>query len=280
MQVIEVCGVQVEGQSKSERNLVVRSNVIHGEAMESKHGHMKQAPLMPLYELKSTEHVCSLCFWGWSYGCDPRRRGSPIKIQFFYVTFLPTTLWIIDIWKLTRGPHWVRMRAACGPWATSCPSLSYTHKTILINKWLKVFDFWTSVDGLSRLQPADFLAETMLLGHWIELNWIESLHIQYSSAALSSSEVSSPWTCRHERTLAMNLFTHAVILSTVLNQLFFSKSNSGLAGSVLVSCTATWNLYLSSAFTSSAKQPSFMLSASEVDNSEGGPFHHSWLWMR
>ena len=31
----EVCGIQVEGQSESECVLVVRSGVIHGEAMEN-----------------------------------------------------------------------------------------------------------------------------------------------------------------------------------------------------------------------------------------------------
>ena len=62
MHVVEVCGTQVEGQSESESVLVVCSCVIHGEAVESTHGHMKQAPLMPLYQLKSKENVCSLCF--------------------------------------------------------------------------------------------------------------------------------------------------------------------------------------------------------------------------
>ena len=62
MHVIEVCGVQVDGQSESERIFVVRSGVIHGEAVESTRGHIKQAPLTPLYELKRIEHVCSLCF--------------------------------------------------------------------------------------------------------------------------------------------------------------------------------------------------------------------------
>ena len=48
---VEVCGIQVEGVSELERNLVVCSGVIHGEAVESKRGHMKVAPLRPLYEL-------------------------------------------------------------------------------------------------------------------------------------------------------------------------------------------------------------------------------------
>ena len=62
------------GAVQLEWMLVVRSGVIHGEAM---HGHMKQAPLTPLYELKRIERVCSLCFWGWRYGgCDLGRRGS------------------------------------------------------------------------------------------------------------------------------------------------------------------------------------------------------------
>ena len=49
MHVVKVCDVQVKGQSESERILVVCSGVIHGEAMESKRGIMKQAPLTPLY---------------------------------------------------------------------------------------------------------------------------------------------------------------------------------------------------------------------------------------
>ena len=55
--MIEVCGVQVEGQSESERILVVRVSVIHGKSVESKSGHMDHAPLTPLCELKTIEHV-------------------------------------------------------------------------------------------------------------------------------------------------------------------------------------------------------------------------------
>ena len=46
---------------------VVCSGVIHGEAMESMIGNMKQAPLTPLYELQTIEHVW-LEVWGLWFG--------------------------------------------------------------------------------------------------------------------------------------------------------------------------------------------------------------------
>ena len=55
------------------------------------------------------------------WGCDLRQI---IKILIVYIMFLPSTF--IDIWKMTRGLHWARTRAACSPWAASCPYLVYT----------------------------------------------------------------------------------------------------------------------------------------------------------
>ena len=109
-----------------------------------------------------------------------------------------------------------------------------------------------------------------LLMFWPDASWLISwlklcscvIITQYTSAAVSSWEVGSPWVFWLDLALAINLFTHAAILSTFFNLLYLSRSNSGSAGSVLVSCTAVWYLDLSSELTSSATKSSSMLSAS------------------
>ena len=119
MHGVEVCGVQVKGQSESERILVVRSGVIHGVQAW---GHMKQAWLTPLYEWKRMKHVYALGFWSCRYG----GWSSPIylvKIKIAYIMFF-SSVDNVDYryleMKLSRGPHWVRTSDA------DCPSLIYS----------------------------------------------------------------------------------------------------------------------------------------------------------
>lgn len=80
--------------------------------------------------------------------------------------------------------------------------------------------------------------------------------------------------------LVRNLCTQAVILRTVQSLLYLQGSSSGSLLSVLLNCTATWNLDLSSAFTSYTGSSTSAETTGFIDRRKSGPFHHNWLSIK
>lgn len=69
-------------------------------------------------------------------------------------------------------------------------------------------------------------------------------------------------------------------LRTVQSLLYLQGSSSGSLLSVLLNCTATWNLDLSSAFTSSTGSSTSAETTGFIDRRKSCPFHHNWLSIK